>query len=103
RPQPVLALRLGLATIDAPARGAVRPCPQLGEDRLHVEARVPDVEVAHARELGHGGAVLAHGRGHDPPADLGSESPVAPGDLEARSQALDVPLPRAGEGLVEVV
>ena len=31
------------------------------------------------------------------------EAAVAPGDLEARRQALDVPLPRPRQGLVEVV
>ena len=33
----------------------------------------------------------------------GREAEVAPGDLEARRKTFDVPLPRAGEGLIEVV
>ena len=34
---------------------------------------------------------------------LRGEVAIAPGDLKTRCEALDVPLPGAGEGLVEVV
>ena len=40
---------------------------------------------------------------HDRAPLLGGEPAVAAGDLEARRQPLDVPLPRARQGLVEVV
>ena len=76
---------------------------QVGEQALDVEARVPDVEVLHRRELAHRLAVGA-GRGQDGVAGLlRGEVAVAPGDREARREALQVPLPGPRQGLVEVV
>src|SRR5215469_13844528 len=80
---------------------------QLVRESLLVPAEiylgVPDVQVVHAREYAHRRAVPAHRRQHDPPPVLAAE-PVVPGrHLQAGGQPLDVPLPRAGQGLVEVV
>ena len=75
----------------------------IGEQGVDVEARVPDVEVSHRGELPHRLAVGAD-RGEDGVAGLlRGEVAVAPGDLKARREALDVPFPGAGKGLVEVV
>src|SRR5262249_40070739 len=68
-----------------------------------VDLGVPDVQVVHAREYAHRHAVPAHRRQHDLPPVFAAE-PVVPGRyLQAGGQPLDVPLPRAGQGLVEVV
>ena len=76
---------------------------QVGEDGVDVEARVPDVEVVHRGELAHRltvGADRAEDRGA---SLLRREVAVAPGDLEARRETLDVPLPGPRKGFVEVV
>src|SRR5215203_3983605 len=66
-------------------------------------AQVPDLELSHLRELGHPPPV--RGRGH--PGGLaairGVKPVVAARHHEARGEALDVPLPWPGQGLVEVV
>ena len=73
--------------------------PQLGD----VRARVPDVQVGHAGELTHGLPVAGGGDHHDLAALLGRKLVVATGDFQAGRQPLDIPFPRAGQGLVEVV
>ena len=76
---------------------------QLLEQRLNLDVGVPDIQVAHPGGLLHPRPVfLGHGQ-HDRAPLCGSEPAVAAGDLEARGQPLHVPLPRAGQGLVEVV
>ena len=42
-----------------------RRCPEAFQDACDVEARVPDVDVAHRREARHRFAVLTHRRHHD--------------------------------------
>ena len=64
---------------------------------------VPDGQRVHAGELPHRPPVRPDRREHDPPALLGREAPRPAGDLEAGRQPLDVPLPRTGQRLVEVV
>ncbi len=76
--------------------------PSLGH-HPGVEVGVPDVQVPHPGELAHGPAIGAGAPGHHRPAGGIVERPAAGGDLEAGRQALEVPLERAGEGLVEVV
>ena len=73
------------------------------EQVLHVQVRVPDVEHRHAGQLAHRLAVRPHGPAHRSGAFMVGEAVVAAGDLDARGQALDVPLPRPGVTLVEVV
>ena len=76
---------------------------QVGEQGVDVEARVPDVEVPHRGEVPHRLAVGAD-RSEDGGAGLlRGEVAVAPGDLEAGGETLDVPLPGPRKGLVEVV
>ncbi len=60
-------------------------------------------EVGHPGELAHRDAVLVDRVEHDPVLVLGAVAVVARGDQHARREALDVPLPRARERLVEVV
>ena len=68
-----------------------------------VQVGVPDVEVLHSGELGHRGAVAPDGVEHDPVLVFGAIAVVAGGDQHAHSKALDVPLPRTGQRLVEIV
>lgn len=75
-------------------------------DRVQVVGavlRVPDVEGAHAGELAHPLPVAPHARPHGGRAPSAGEPVGAAGDGQARGEPLDVPLPRAGERLVEVV
>ena len=100
-----LVLRRALANGSA---NRIRPfAPSLPAEALdqlaRVETVVPDVEVALAREAAHRLAVLAHAVGHDPRRRSAGEADVAAGDLDARRHPLDVPLPRSGQRLVEVV
>ena len=77
--------------------------PHRLDDCVRVEAGVPDVEVAHRGEPLHRLAVGRDRGGDDARSDRLVEPPAAGRDLEARGQALDVPLERPGMGLVEVV
>src|SRR5690348_7089493 len=86
----------------SPAMSSVSLAKALRELR-RVEARVPELEVPHRRELPDRLAVDAHRLGHrQDPLGVG-ELAVAGADLEARGEALDVPLEGAGMRLVEVV
>ncbi len=76
---------------------------ELRKQAFPIQARVPDVEVVHLREAAHPSAVLLRRRPHSLPALLLGEPALATRDRDARRQALDVPLPRARERLVEVV
>ena len=75
----------------------------LGEEGLDVETRIPDVEVAHLGELTHRLAVVAHGAEDGGAGLRRREVAVTPRDLKTGGEALDVPLPRPRQGLVEVV
>ena len=76
---------------------------QVLQRALDVQVRVPDLEVVHHRKARHRGAVFLYGVEHDSVLVLDSEIVVARGDQHAHGQALDIPLPRPGERLVEVV
>ena len=76
---------------------------ETGQDLLHVEMRVPHRHHREHGQLPHGLAVGPDGPPHDPRPHLLGDAVLAAGDLEAGGQSLDVPLPRAGRGLVEVV
>jgi hypothetical protein len=73
------------------------------EHPLRVQAGVPDVEVALAGEGPHGLPVPGDRGRHDAATLPRLESELAAGDGEAGGQAFDVPLPRPGNRLVEVV
>src|SRR5918994_2135550 len=80
--------------------------PGIGEhpaDFLLANARVPDLELSHIRELGHPLPVGCHGRLRGLATIRRVEAVVAASDHEARSEAFDVPLPRPRQGLVGVV
>src|SRR5215211_4312111 len=72
-------------------------------DFLLANARVPDLELSHLRELGHPLPVGGHGRLRGLAAIGCVEAVFSASDHEARGEAFDVPLPRPGQGLVEVV
>ena len=74
-----------------------------GDRLVNVHARVEDPQVGLAGEAGHGAAVAGRAGPHRRLALGGGEAPVAAGHLEAGRQALEVPLERARQGLVEVV
>ena len=67
-----------------------------------VQPGVPDVQRGHRREPADRLPVLTDERADDLVAPLGLEVVLAAGDRHARRQALDVPFPRSGKGLVEV-
>ncbi len=102
RPQAVLRPRLGDVLAD-PLHRLGGLGLDLAHRRLDVEARVPDLEVAHRGEAAHRVAIGARRGQHrgDPLPAL--EAAFAAGDLEAGGEPLDVPLPRPRQGLVEVV
>ena len=64
---------------------------------------VPEVEVSPRRVADHRAAVGTRRSLHDPGPGLAIELAGACRDLEACEETLDVPLPRPGERLVEVV
>jgi hypothetical protein len=64
---------------------------------------VPRLQAAHPGSAAHPVPVLAHAGHHDRVPVGGAEPAVAAHHLEARRQPFDVPLPRTGQGLVEVV
>jgi hypothetical protein len=103
RAQADLALRALHVPLDV-ARGLLtQPPTYAGDDLVGVEACVPEVEIAHLRELAHRLPVgAAHGRHRAAPV-AGAEPRVACCHRDARAEALHVPLPRPREGLVEVV
>ena len=76
---------------------------KFGQQLLDVQARVPEVEVAHGRVPVDRLAVGTADRLVDRLSLPLVEAAVAAGDREARDEALDVPLERAGQRLVEVV
>ena len=73
------------------------------DDSLDLGALVPEVEQGPRRVVGHAGAVRAGGGGDDVVALGGREAPLPRDHVQAGAEALDVPLPRARDGLVEVV
>ena len=73
------------------------------QDQVGVEARVPDVDGAKLGHLEHVSRYERTQASDDRASRRGVEAAVAGGDLEARGEALDVPLPRPRQRLVEVV
>ena len=65
--------------------------------------RVPDIQVGHLGEVAHRLPVAGHGGGDDLAAVLAAEPVAAGRDFHAGGQPLDVPFPRAGRRLIEVV
>jgi hypothetical protein len=65
--------------------------------------RVPHVEILHGGEFRHGGPVALDGVAHRPILVLRAKGVVARGDQHARGQALDIPLPRTWQRLIEII
>jgi hypothetical protein len=80
-----------------------RRCSELFEHRRDVEARVPDLDVAHLREPGDRFAVLTRRRQHDRAADRLVEAAIPARHRDARGESLHVPLEWPRKCLVEVV
>jgi hypothetical protein len=70
---------------------------------LHLCPGVPDLQVRLRRELRHRGPIAADRREHGLPLLLVGERVAATRDHDARREALDIPFPRCGQRLVEVV
>ena len=70
---------------------------------VQVRMRIPDVQVGHPGESTHRLPVAGDGGRDDLAAVLAAEPVAAPSHFQAGGQPLDVPFPRAGRRLVEVV
>ncbi len=103
RPETILRHRLGATALVALADAGVHRVPVLTDRIVEVQTPVPEVQVPDLGELGHLRAVAPHSSGDGLLALALAEPVVAACDLEARGQALDVPLPGPAGGLVEVV
>ncbi len=103
RLQAVLRARTSFVLVHPLDLLARRACAELTAEIVDVDPRVPEIHVAHRRELVDRLAIGAADCGIDPRAHLGAEAAVAAGDGEARHETLDVPLERAGKCLVEIV
>ncbi len=82
--------------------GAV-PLREVLDHGFDLGALVPEIEHAPRRVLRNPSAIGAGCVGDDRVALGRRESPLPRCDVHARAEALHVPLPRAGHGLVEVV
>ena len=106
----VLSRERAFATMSSWARASrllTRLTRDLLADQLEqlagFQVLVPGLQTAHPGRAAHPVPVLAHA-GHDDRAPVrGGEPAVAAQDLEAGREPLDVPLPRTGQRLVEVV
>ena len=83
--------------------GLVLTGGELGQEVLRVDSRVPDLEETHRRGPGHRRAVRLGGGARGRALLLAAVAVVASGDDEARDEALEVPLERRRQRLVEVV
>ena len=73
------------------------------DELARIDALVPHVEVADLREAAHRLAVLPDACGDEPTPAVLLQPDVTACDLDARGHPLDIPLPRPGQRLVEVV
>ena len=95
--------RLGHALVHHLALPRLQLRVELRPQVIQVRARVPDVQVVHPGETAHRPPVPGD-RSHDDLTAVLAAEPVAAGrDFQAGRQPLDIPFPRAGCRLVEVV
>ena len=99
----VAGASLGHVRVGSLAGNGVHPLAQLLHHRLDVDVGVPHRQVGHLGELAHRRPIRAQDAQEHLLAILGRIAVLAPGDGEAGREPLDVPLPRPGKGLVEVV
>ena len=95
--------RLGHALVDHLALPRFHLRVELRPQLVQVRVRVPDSQVRHRGEGPHRLPVAGDGGRDDLAAVLGAEPVAAGGYLHAGGQPLDVPFPRAGRRLIEVV
>ena len=76
---------------------------ELVQQLLDVQPRIPHRQIGHRREAPHRLAVTAHRVPHDLASLLGRIAVPTSGDHQARHEALDIPLPRPRQRLVEIV
>ena len=103
RPQAVLRARLGDVLLHHLAALGARRALKLGEQRLGIDPRVPQIERLHRRETADRLAIRPRHRQIHAAALIGVKAEVASGDREARDQPLEIPFERARQRLVEVV
>jgi hypothetical protein len=103
RPQAVLVARLADLALELAAAALVEALGPAGQLLVDLGARVEHVDRPHAGEAVHRLLVADDRRPGRVRALRGTEVLVAPGDLGADREPLDVPLPRARQRLVEVV
>src|SRR5262249_37273421 len=77
--------------------------PEALERRQDIQVRIPDIEERLLREGPHRRAVSPDACQHNLPACLAREAVIPARHYEARGEALDIPLERSGQRLVEVV
>ena len=98
-----LSPRLGERLVEMDPVLRAEPAAEARNEFAGDQPIVEDVEVALGGKATHSLPVGAHTAGHDPLPRLCAEPDVAAGDLDACRHALDVPFPRPGQSLVEVV
>ncbi len=86
-----------------PLRAIARLRRECGQDALFVDGRVPDVEVRHPRIVAHVLAVTRYRRACRILARRLVAAEKARGHESAGGQAFQVPFPRSGQRLVEIV
>ena len=96
-------LRLRKGLLKGLDRGLLQPGCEIREQLVRVEPRVPDIQEAHPRRLGHRRPIGRGGSARRRPLLLATVAVVAGGDDDARHEALDVPLKRRRQRLIEVV
>ena len=101
--QPVLAARLRHAALHPARHRLVAAGTYARADVVGAQARIPDVEVAHGREVPHRLPVGVGGGRRSRTPLAAAQSRLATRDRQARSEPLDIPLPRPRQCLVEVV
>jgi hypothetical protein len=73
------------------------------QQHARIELVIPGTESSQLGRMAHPLPIFAHSSHHDRTPVSGGEAPITSHDLEAGGEPLDVPLPRARQGLIEVV
>jgi hypothetical protein len=103
RPQARLVARLGERLREQDPTLLAQPPAETLDQLARVETVIPDIEMALVREVAHPLAVRPSALGQKPLPAIRRQPDVAAGDLGAGRHSLDIPLPRTGQRLVEVI